>query len=63
MFLIYLMMIASKLTFVYCGFLCFVGIAFHGFQKVVKHYDWMEYAVAPRRIKKKVPLVNGTMSR
>lgn len=55
MFLVYLMLIASKMTYVYCGVLCTLGIAFHCFQKVVKHYNWVAYAEAPKRIKKKIP--------
>ena len=53
MFLVYLLLIASTTTYIYCGVLCCFGIAFHFFQKVAKHYNWIAYAEAPKRDKKK----------
>jgi amino acid transporter len=49
LFLIYLMLIASKLTYVYFAGLTLVGICFHLFQKCSKHYKWVEYVEAPKR--------------
>jgi len=51
-FLIYLMLIASRMTYVYSAGLCIFGVGFHGFQKLAKHYHWLEYVEAPKRNKK-----------
>jgi hypothetical protein len=48
-FMIYLMLIASKTTYLYCLGTCLFGFVFQFFQKVAKHYNWIEYAEAPKR--------------
>lgn len=53
LFLIYLMLIASKLTFVYCGAMCALGVGFHTFQKIAKHYHLIQYVEEPPKRKKK----------
>lgn len=62
-FLIYLMLIASRMTYVYCGALCCFGLCFHGFQKVAKHYHWVDYAEAPKRNNKRSSVSPSTASR
>lgn len=60
-FLIYLMLIASRMTYVYSAGLCIFGVVFHGFQKLAKHYNWLEYVEAPKRTKKmKIPAAAAT---
>lgn len=54
LFLFYLMLIASKMTYVYFAILSIFGVGFHFVQKVVKHYKLVEYAEAPQRKKKTV---------
>jgi amino acid transporter len=49
LFLIYLILIASKTTYIYCVGICVFGFVFQGFQKMAKHYDWVKYAEAPTR--------------
>lgn len=53
LFLIFLLAIASRTTYLYFATLLAFGIAFHFFQKVAKHYNWIQYAEAPKRMKKK----------
>ncbi|CAB9520378.1 Probable polyamine transporter [Seminavis robusta] len=48
-FLIYLMLIASKQTYVYLLLLIIMGVGFYLMQKFSKHYGWMEYVEAPKR--------------
>jgi len=53
-FLIFLMLIASKMTYVYFFAMFLVGFGFHVFQKFAKHYHLIEYAERPpKRSKKK----------
>ena len=33
----------------YCFGTCIFGVAFQLFQKMAKHYDWVEYAEAAKR--------------
>lgn len=47
--LVYLILIASKMTYVYFGVLTLVGFSFHLFQKIAKHYKLVEYLEAPKR--------------
>jgi hypothetical protein len=59
--MIYLMLIASRMTYMYCLGTCLFGFAFQFFQKVAKHYNWIEYAEAPKRnIKRNVVDVEGS---
>lgn len=61
LFLIYLMLIASKTTYIYLLLLVIFGLGFHFVQKFAKHYKWCEYVEAPvRRIK--LPKAQGTAS-
>lgn len=54
-FMIYLMLIASKQTFIYLLLLIVMGVAFYFWQKISKHYGWMEYVEAPKRERKIKP--------
>lgn len=54
-FLVYLIVVASKMTYIYFSLLSIFGLGFHFVQKVVKHYKLVEYVKAPKRIKKKKP--------
>ena len=51
-FLIYLMLIASKQTYVYLLILLFMGLSFYLFQKCSKHYHWLSYVEAPKRARR-----------
>ena len=51
-FLIYLMLIASKQTYIYLLLLIVFGVSFYMLQKFSKHYHWIEYMEAPKRTKK-----------
>ena len=42
------------MTYIYFASLLAFGIVFQFFQKAAKHYNWIQYAEAPKRIKKKV---------
>lgn len=44
---LFVMASATKTTFVYFVVLLSFGISFHFLQKLGKHYNWFEYAVAP----------------
>jgi hypothetical protein len=46
-FLFYLMTVASRMTYIYVGVLCVMGVLFQFMQKIVKHYDLVEYVEAP----------------
>lgn len=53
---IVLMMYASKMTYVYFTILVCFGAGGHLLQKIGKHHDWWEYAVAPpKKTKSKKP--------
>jgi amino acid transporter len=52
LFLLYLMAIASTMTYVYFAVLCVFGFGFHSLQKVLKHYHLAEYVEAPKRPKR-----------
>lgn len=52
LFVIYLMLVASKMTYVYFALLSVLGVAFHVMQKVVKHYHLVDYVEAPKRVKR-----------
>jgi amino acid transporter len=53
-FLICLMLIASKMTYIYCAALCTLGVGFYVFQKFAKHYHLIAYVEEPpKRTKKK----------
>ena len=54
LFLLFLLAIASRMTYIYFASLLAFGIVFQFFQKAAKHYNWIQYAEAPKRIKKKV---------
>jgi hypothetical protein len=47
--MIYLMLIASRMTYIYCVGICVFGFVFQCFQKMAKHYEWVQYAEAPKR--------------
>ena len=53
-FLVYLMLIASKSTYLYLLLLLVFGVAFYFMQKFSKHYKLMEYVEAPKRKRKTV---------
>ena len=42
----FIIMTASKMTYVYVAALIVFGAGFHWMQKVAKHYNWWEYAQA-----------------
>jgi hypothetical protein len=48
-FLTYVLLIASKLTFIYLLALLIIGSIFHLMQKLAHHYHWWEYVEAPKR--------------
>jgi hypothetical protein len=60
LFLIFLLAIASRMTYFYFFALLAFGMAFQFFQKVAKHYNWVQYAEAPKRIKKKTVVASPT---
>lgn len=43
---LFIMMVASKMTYLYVVILILFGVFFHFLQKVAKHYDWWEYVEA-----------------
>lgn len=57
------MLIASRITYLYCAAMFILGVSFHSFQKVAKHYHLVEYVQEPpRRNKKKAGAPTGTYS-
>ncbi|KAI2508238.1 Amino acid permease [Fragilaria crotonensis] len=45
---IFVMMVASKMTYLYVLVMVLFGAFFHFLQKTAKHYDWWQYAEAKR---------------
>ena len=58
---IYLLLVASKMTYVYFSILSICGVLFVWLQKFAKHYGWVEYAQPPpkRRKSSAAPKGNG----
>lgn len=45
---VFIMLTASKVTYIYCTILVVFGFGFHWLQKTAKHYKWWAYAEAPK---------------
>lgn len=45
---VFIIMTASKMTFIYVAFLIVFGLCFHMLQKAAKHYSWWAYCEAPK---------------
>lgn len=45
---VFIMITASKVTYIYVTALVAFGLGFHWLQKTAKHYSWWEYAEAPK---------------
>jgi amino acid transporter len=56
---LFLILVASKRTYIYVGILVLFGIFFHFLQKAGKHYHWWTYVEAPK--KKRKGSINGAL--
>lgn len=57
---LFVLISASKTTYIYFLVLLSFGICFHFIQKMAKHYHWWEYVEAPPKKKNKSSTPTGT---